>query len=118
MRTQAFWSNLRRTLVSLFSVGGQTHTSRRGPVLTVAVLAVGALVLSSCNWAQFRYEVEHSGYAVETTIGAGNVGSLVEKWTATTGAAVHSSPAVVNGVVYVGSADGNLYAFDATGNTG
>jgi outer membrane protein assembly factor BamB len=28
-----------------------------------------------------------------------------------------SSPAVANGIVYVGSDDHNLYAFDATGNT-
>jgi outer membrane protein assembly factor BamB len=28
---------------------------------------------------------------------------------------VFSSPAVVNGVVYAGSDDGNLYAFDLTG---
>jgi outer membrane protein assembly factor BamB len=39
-------------------------------------------------------------------------------WTATTGGAVHSSPAVANGVVYVGSDDGNLYAFDAAGVAG
>jgi len=32
--------------------------------------------------------------------------------------AVHSSPAVAEGVVYVGSDDGKLYAFDAAGVTG
>jgi outer membrane protein assembly factor BamB len=90
--------------------------ARRGPVLTVAVLAIGALVLSSCDWPQFRLGPEHSGYnATESTIGVGNVGSLVEKWTATTGGAVYSSPAVVNGVLYVGSYDNKLYAFDANG---
>jgi outer membrane protein assembly factor BamB len=47
----------------------------------------------------------------------GNVGSLVEKWSATTGGTVRSSPAVVNGVVYVGSEDHNLYAFDAASGT-
>jgi outer membrane protein assembly factor BamB len=36
-------------------------------------------------------------------------------WTATTGDAVQSSPALANGVVYVGSNDGKLYAFDAAG---
>jgi parallel beta-helix repeat protein len=36
-------------------------------------------------------------------------------WTATTGAAVTSSPAITNGVVYVGSNDGKLYAFDFAG---
>ncbi len=32
-------------------------------------------------------------------------------WTAATGGYVYSSPAVANGVVYVGSYDGKLYAF-------
>ena len=36
-------------------------------------------------------------------------------WTATTNGAVRSSPAVANGVVYVGSDDGNVYAYDARG---
>jgi outer membrane protein assembly factor BamB len=39
-------------------------------------------------------------------------------WTATTGGIVDSSPAVAGGVVYVGSADGKLYAFDAAGVSG
>jgi outer membrane protein assembly factor BamB len=39
-------------------------------------------------------------------------------WTAQTGAGVVSSPAVVKGVVYVGSLDAKLYAFDARGTTG
>ena len=39
-------------------------------------------------------------------------------WTAATGGANTSSPAVVNGVVYIGSADHNLYAIKAdTGQT-
>jgi len=36
-------------------------------------------------------------------------------WTATTGATIFSSPAVANGVVYIGSYDRKLYAFKATG---
>jgi len=35
-------------------------------------------------------------------------------WNYTTGSAVPSSPAVANGVVYVGSYDGNIYALNAT----
>lgn len=34
-------------------------------------------------------------------------------WTYTTNASVDSSPAVVRGVVYVGSGDGNVYALNA-----
>jgi eukaryotic-like serine/threonine-protein kinase len=32
-------------------------------------------------------------------------------WSYATGSPVNSSPAVANGVVYVGSEDGNVYAF-------
>jgi outer membrane protein assembly factor BamB len=39
-------------------------------------------------------------------------------WTGATGDYVSSSPAVANGVVYVGSGDHNLYAFSAKGTTG
>ena len=35
------------------------------------------------------------------------------KWTATTGNPVESSPAVANGLVYVGSTDGWFYVLDA-----
>src|SRR5207249_11579981 len=37
--------------------------------------------------------------------------------TAPTGGPIYSSPAVANGLVYVGSDDGNLYAFDAITGT-
>ncbi len=43
--------------------------------------------------------------------------SCAPLWTASTGARITSSPAVVNGVVYIGSSNGSLYAFDAKGNT-
>jgi outer membrane protein assembly factor BamB len=36
------------------------------------------------------------------------------KWNYTTRGAVESSPAVANGIVYVGSDDNNLYALNAT----
>lgn len=38
----------------------------------------------------------------------------VEKWSYATGGSIETSPVVVNGVVYVGSGDGNLYALRAT----
>jgi outer membrane protein assembly factor BamB len=34
-------------------------------------------------------------------------------WNFTTGNVIESSPAVANGVVYVGSSDGNMYALSA-----
>jgi outer membrane protein assembly factor BamB len=42
-----------------------------------------------------------------------NVTPCLPLWTAPTGKDIESSPTVANGVVYVGSWDGKLYAFDA-----
>jgi hypothetical protein len=50
---------------------------------------------------------DHRFYAIDRSIGF-----LV--WYYTTGGVVDSSPAVVNGIVYVGSDDGNIYAFGST----
>ena len=63
----------------------------------------------SGDWAMFRHDLGHTGRTGPATdLPRGNL-----KWTFTTGSAVHSSPAVVNGIVYIGSRDGNLYALDA-----
>jgi polyvinyl alcohol dehydrogenase (cytochrome) len=54
----------------------------------------------------------------EHTINAGNVDALVPKWIATTTGDVSATPAVANGVVYVGDFGGTLWALDAaTGAT-
>ena len=49
----------------------------------------------------------------EKVLNVNNVGNLRLKWSYTTGVVVYSSPAVANGVVYVGSDDDNVYALNA-----
>jgi len=61
------------------------------------------------EWAMFRYDLNHSG-------SSGSIDTLPEgkqKWAFSTGAAIHSSPAVADGIVYVGSQDSVLYALNA-----
>lgn len=63
----------------------------------------------SGDWTMFRRDLSHTG-----SINPGSdlpQGTL--KWTFSTGDAIHSSPAVVDGVVYVGSRDYHIYALDA-----
>jgi outer membrane protein assembly factor BamB len=63
----------------------------------------------SGDWAMFRRDMSRTG-----SFNPGGVlprGDL--KWTFATGGGIHSSPAVVDGTVYVGSRDGNLYALNA-----
>jgi hypothetical protein len=47
-----------------------------------------------------------------------NAASGAKLWSYTTGGAVVSSPAVVRGVVYVGSSDGKVYAISAPAHLG
>ena len=104
-------------------------TQRRGARVAfacaiVAALGVGAYQLPDLllffsrdlssdsapgQWAMFRRDLGNTGAA--DSAGSGPRGTV--KWVFPTGGAVHSSPAVVDGTVYVGSRDGRLHALDA-----
>jgi len=59
------------------------------------------------SWRMFRHD------AVRSSIGARGPENLSLIWSFPTGGAVVSSPSIVNGVVYFGSQDHNIYAIDA-----
>jgi len=61
------------------------------------------------DWPMFCHDVRHTGYSSSKAPDTDNI-----LWTFQTGGWVESSIAVLNGVLYVGSNDGNLYAIDAT----
>ena len=81
---------------------------RAASILALPVL-MAVLVLAACAGSA---STTSSSPAVTPSSGAS--GGLSEQhglvWKFDTGAAVRSSPAVSSGVVYVGSADGYLYA--------
>jgi outer membrane protein assembly factor BamB len=60
-------------------------------------------------WPMFHHDLNHTGYSTST---APNTNFTL--WTYTTDHWVHSSPAVADSKVYVGSVDYNVYALDAT----
>jgi outer membrane protein assembly factor BamB len=96
-----------------------------GSMLTIASLwlmlatantsAYAQTTSSPADWTQFHRDNMQRWNPYETILGVGNVGSLQLKWktplVVMTGL---SSPAVVNGVVYIGSDDGKVYAFSAS----
>ena len=69
------------------------------------------------NGSMFGFDVQHShANQSEQILNPATVGGLKKKWAFHTRNAIDSTPAVVGGMVYVGSEDGNLYALDvATG---
>jgi outer membrane protein assembly factor BamB len=78
----------------------------------VPVLAPATVVAATGDWPQFRESQTHEAHNTnEHVLSDINAPALGLAWTGATAAAVTSSPAVANGVVYVGSANGKLYAF-------
>ncbi len=65
---------------------------------------------NSVNWPMFRHDPNHSGYT--TSNGTANSAKLL--WAYETSAAIWSSPAVVDGRVFVGSKDCNIYCLNSS----
>ena len=64
------------------------------------------------SWAQFHNRNMERWNPCEKVLKVHNVGKMVPKWSYAFGGG-RSSPAVANGVVYVGSDDYNVYALNA-----
>src|SRR2546423_4191729 len=81
-------------------------------VLDSALMSTAAQGVAG-DWPQFHRTADHLGVQTdEHLIDPSTVASMQLAWTATTGGPIHnSSPAVVDGVVYVGSTDKRLYAY-------
>src|SRR5262249_28162523 len=69
------------------------------------------------DWIEFLRDNMQRWNPYETVVNVNNVGGLQLKWKNPIGSYLslfQSSPAVVNGVVYFGSDDGNVYALNAS----
>jgi outer membrane protein assembly factor BamB len=77
----------------------------------------GEVPAGSVNWPMFKNQTSRLGFnPSESTINVNNAQSLSLSWVGVLGDLVdYSSPAVVDGVAYIGSTDGSLYAFNANG---
>jgi outer membrane protein assembly factor BamB len=84
--------------------------------LTVAMSGT-ALAAGTVEWPQFRFDDKHDGVnKFEKTLNRRNVKLLDIEWQAQLGDIVDaSSPTIVNGVVYIASTDGTLWAYPADG---
>jgi eukaryotic-like serine/threonine-protein kinase len=102
--------------LSSFLMNG-TALAAVAPSLKTSIVHTSGKTVTTVNWDQLDYR--HSRYNPhETTISASNVAKLSVKWLSSIDDAIQSSPAVVNGVVYVVGFDGIVKAVNAsTGNT-
>jgi glucose dehydrogenase len=65
------------------------------------------------RWSQFHRHNMERWNPYDKVLSVQNVGGLGLKWSYATGSDVDSSPAIANGVVYVGSWDDKVYALGA-----
>ncbi len=99
-----------------------THV--RGVVLAVMV-GIAATACGPTDWPMLGFGPGHAGLSPDTTVNTSNVSTLTVKWTAQPPTPwapkqypnLFSSAAVAGGTLFVGSYDGNLYAYDGAGNT-
>ena len=76
--------------------------------------ASATFVVIAVNWPKFRHDLLLTGFDPdEALLGPGNVSGLSTRWIRASGQGVESSPAVVNGHVYIGSGDGKVYSLNA-----
>ncbi len=82
-------------------------------LFAVAGFTLAAEAQAAAEWPMYGRNPKHSFHNKQSRIDPSNVGNLKAAWTFPTGDAVSASPAVVKGVVYVGSWDGYFYALHA-----
>ncbi|GAB3023603.1 CARDB domain-containing protein [Natronobiforma cellulositropha] len=88
-----------------------TYTLRSVGDHAVAIADLGPETVTVENaWSQTGYDFERTRHDPLATVPQD---PIRERWNFTTGDNARSSPMVVDGVVYVGSYDGNVYAIDA-----
>lgn len=80
-------------------------------IVAIALFATSASIASAEDWPMFHHDLALSGYSPST---APNTNDTL--WIYDTGSDVRSSPAIVDGILYIGALDGKLYALNA--NTG
>lgn len=67
------------------------------------------------DWPQFHRTANHIGDAPsESILNSSNVAGLQVLWSLTTGNSITGGPAIVDGIVYVASTDGKVYARKVT----
>ena len=91
-----------------------------GLAVPVALVTAGARssaipqVAGAEDWPTFLHDPQHTAVSGETFLSTSNAPQLTKLWAFKTGGVIAASPAVVAGVVYVGSWDGYEYALNAT----
>ena len=120
-----FRISVQANTVRYYKNGGLYYASAKAPIyplfadvafLTVggridnAVIGAPSVITSSANWDAYQHDASHSGFSSGSQITTSNISSLAQSWSFQTGDWVTGTPLVSDGVVYIGSWDGRMYA--------
>jgi outer membrane protein assembly factor BamB len=89
-----------------------------GPIYSTPAVTGGEVYVGSSDHKLYAFSVNCNGVPPAGALPNGTTGTCTPDWTATTGDVISSSPAVIGGVVYVGSEDGKIYAYGVGCGTG
>jgi polyvinyl alcohol dehydrogenase (cytochrome) len=103
------------------------HLRLRGSVVSGLVVALVALAIVPtsasaavvADWPQYLHDSSRSGFTTDNAVTATNAASLAPrpKWPVSLGGqGLSTQPVVVNGLIYMGSWDGNEYALNSSGS--
>ncbi len=97
--------------------GGAAGNSAIPMTHQASVVRPAAIGEKTINWPQYRFDDDHTGFNPhEKILNKSNAPQLQLSWQGQLGKLVdYSSPAVVNGVAYLASSDGVLWAYSANG---
>lgn len=101
-----FYSSLKVPVYPLFADASFLTVGGRIDNAVIGALAVS----SSSDWKTYQHDTTHTGYSTTSLINTSNVGTLAPAWSFATGGWVTGTPIVADGIVYIGSWDGNMYA--------
>ena len=88
---------------------GQTDQPAEGQVAPSEVLESVTPPPRAEDWHTFMYDLDFSGISPDKTLKP----PLDLLWKFKTGGPLYASPVIANGILYIGSTDGKLYALDA-----
>ncbi len=105
------------TVSTVACQGGAAGSSAIPMTHQASVVRPAAIGEKTINWPQYRFDDNHTGFNPhEKILNKSNAPQLQLSWQGQLGKLVdYSSPAVVNGVAYLASSDGVLWAYSANG---
>ncbi len=96
------------------TAAARAHASSTVSFRATATAAISAYNSAAASGIMLGFDPQHTHVnPYEKILNSTNVSGLVEAWKAPTGNSIGSVPTVANGVVYVSSSDGKMYAFNA-----